>query len=35
MASSVTPFLMFEGSAETAMNIYVGLFRGNVKRIQR
>lgn len=35
MASSVTPFLMFEGAAETAMNFYVTLFRGSIKRIQR
>jgi predicted 3-demethylubiquinone-9 3-methyltransferase (glyoxalase superfamily) len=35
MASSVTPFLMFEGAAETAMNFYVTLFQGSVKRIQR
>ena len=25
---SVTPFLMFEGSAETAMNLYVSVFPG-------
>jgi predicted 3-demethylubiquinone-9 3-methyltransferase (glyoxalase superfamily) len=35
VASSVTPFLMFDGSAEAAMNLYVTLFRGTVKRIQR
>lgn len=36
MANSVTPFLMFEGSAETAMSFYVSLFPksaiGNVAR---
>lgn len=35
MASSVTPFLMFEGCAETAMNFYVTVFQGSIKRIQR
>ncbi len=29
MASSITPFLMFEGSAEEAMTFYVGLFPGS------
>lgn len=27
MAHSITPFLMFEGTAEAAMNYYMGLFR--------
>jgi predicted 3-demethylubiquinone-9 3-methyltransferase (glyoxalase superfamily) len=36
LASSVTPFLMFDnGSAETAMNFYVALFQGTIKCIQR
>lgn len=36
MASSVTPFLMFEGKAEEAMRFYVGLFpRSEVVRIER
>lgn len=36
MAHSVTPFLMFEGSAEEAMRSYVGLFHGSeVKRVER
>jgi predicted 3-demethylubiquinone-9 3-methyltransferase (glyoxalase superfamily) len=36
MAHSVTPFLMFEGSAETAMTFYVSLFPGSeVQRIER
>lgn len=29
MANSVKPFLMFEGSAEAAMNFYVSLFRNS------
>jgi predicted 3-demethylubiquinone-9 3-methyltransferase (glyoxalase superfamily) len=29
VANSVTPFLMFEGSAEAAMNFYVSLFPGS------
>src|SRR4051794_12843672 len=29
MAKSVTPFLMFEGSAEAAANLYVSVFRGS------
>jgi predicted 3-demethylubiquinone-9 3-methyltransferase (glyoxalase superfamily) len=29
MARSITPFLMFEGSAEEAMTFYVGLFPGS------
>jgi predicted 3-demethylubiquinone-9 3-methyltransferase (glyoxalase superfamily) len=29
MAKSITPFLMFEGAAETAMNFYVSLFAGS------
>src|SRR5690349_22126546 len=36
MANSVVPFLMFEGSAEAAMNFYVGLFRESaVDRVER
>lgn len=36
MAHSITPFLMFEGSAEEAMRFYVGLFHGSeVKQIER
>ena len=36
MASSVTPFLMFDGSAEAAVTFYVTLFRGSgIKRIER
>ena len=29
MANKITPFLMFEGSAEKAMRFYVALFRGS------
>lgn len=36
MANSVTPFLMFEGAAEAAMNFYVTLFRDSrIERIER
>jgi predicted 3-demethylubiquinone-9 3-methyltransferase (glyoxalase superfamily) len=36
VAHAVTPFLMFEGSAEAAMNFYVTLFRGSqIVRIER
>lgn len=36
MARSVTPFLMFEGTAEAALNLYVGLFPDSgVTRIDR
>jgi predicted 3-demethylubiquinone-9 3-methyltransferase (glyoxalase superfamily) len=36
MAHAVTPFLMFEGSAEEAMNLYVTLFPNSaVKQIAR
>lgn len=36
MAKSVTPFLMFEGTAEAAANFYVSLFRGSfVQTIER
>lgn len=36
MAHKVTPFLMFEGSAEEAMRSYVALFRNSeVKQLQR
>ena len=36
MARKITPFLMFEGAAEEAMQFYVGLFRDSqIKRIER
>ena len=36
MAKSVTPFLMFEGTAEAAANLYVSLFRdSSIKSIER
>ncbi len=36
MAKSVTPFLMFEGSAEAAANLYVSLFRdSSIEMIER
>lgn len=36
MAKSVTPFLMFEGTAEAAANLYVSLFRGSaIKKLER
>lgn len=36
MARTITPFLMFEGVAEQAMQLYVGLFaRSMVKSIER
>ena len=36
MAHKVTPFLMFDGSAEEAMRFYVALFRGSeVKHLER
>lgn len=36
MAKSVTPFLMFEGTAEAAANFYVSLFRGSaIKKLER
>jgi predicted 3-demethylubiquinone-9 3-methyltransferase (glyoxalase superfamily) len=36
MAKSVTPFLMFEGAAEEAMQFYVSLFpRSQIKTIER
>lgn len=36
MAHKVTPFLMFEGSAEEAMRFYVSLFpRSEVKEVER
>lgn len=36
MARKITPFLMFEGAAEEAMQFYVALFRDSeVKRIER
>lgn len=35
MARSITPFLMFEGSAEEAMRFYVSLFaRSGIKQIE-
>jgi predicted 3-demethylubiquinone-9 3-methyltransferase (glyoxalase superfamily) len=33
MAKSVTPFLMFEGTAEQAVNLYVSLFRDSTIRV--
>lgn len=36
MARKITPFLMFHGSAEEAMQFYVGLFAGSeVRNIER
>ena len=36
MAKSVTPFLMFEGAAEEAVNLYVSLFRdSSIRMIER
>lgn len=36
MAHAVTPFLMFEGTAEAALSFYVTLFRGSeIGRIER
>jgi predicted 3-demethylubiquinone-9 3-methyltransferase (glyoxalase superfamily) len=36
MAKFVTPFLMFEGTAEEAANLYVSLFRGSsIELIER
>jgi predicted 3-demethylubiquinone-9 3-methyltransferase (glyoxalase superfamily) len=36
MANSVTPFLMFEGTAEAAVNLYVSLFRdSSIQKIER
>ena len=36
MAKSVTPFLMFEGAAEEAANLYVSLFRDSfIETIER
>lgn len=36
MAQKITPFLMFEGAAEEAMQFYVALFRDSqIKRIER
>jgi predicted 3-demethylubiquinone-9 3-methyltransferase (glyoxalase superfamily) len=32
---SITPFLMFEGAAEEAMNFYVSLFSGSIVSIAR
>jgi predicted 3-demethylubiquinone-9 3-methyltransferase (glyoxalase superfamily) len=36
LATSITPFLMFEGTAEAAMNFYVSLFpRSRIDRVER
>ncbi len=36
MARAIATFLMFEGSAEEAMNFYVSLFKGSeVRRVER
>lgn len=35
MARSVSTFLMFEGVAEEAMSLYVGLFSGTVRSVER
>ena len=36
MAKSVTPFLMFEGCAEEAVNLYVAVFPGSaIRKIER
>ena len=36
MPQSIFTFLMFEGTAEAAMNFYVSLFRGSeIKRAER
>jgi predicted 3-demethylubiquinone-9 3-methyltransferase (glyoxalase superfamily) len=35
MARTVATQLMFEGTAEEAMNFYVSLFKGSVQRIER
>ncbi|MBI1325903.1 VOC family protein [bacterium] len=36
MASKITPFLMFQGSAEEAIRFYVGVFAGSeVRNIER
>jgi predicted 3-demethylubiquinone-9 3-methyltransferase (glyoxalase superfamily) len=36
VATTITPFLMFEGSAEQAMRFYITLFRNSeIKRIER
>lgn len=36
MARKITPFLMFEGAAEEAMQFYIALFRDSqIKRIER
>lgn len=36
MASKITPFLMFQGSAEEAMRFYVGLFAGSgIRSVER
>ena len=36
MPQTVTPFLMFEGSAEEAMRFYVSLFRGSgINQVER
>lgn len=35
MPREVATFLMFEGVAEEAMNLYVALFKGSIARIER
>lgn len=36
MARSISTFLMFDGTAEAAMNLYVSLFaRSEIKRVER
>lgn len=36
MARTVTPFLMFEGNAEEAMNLYVSIFEDSeIERVER
>ena len=35
MPRSVSTFLMFEGVAEEAMNFYVSLFKGEIRRLEK
>ena len=35
MLRSVSTFLMFEGVAEKAMNLYVSVFKGEIKHVER